>query len=398
MKGNTVRNRHFRIRVAALLSGVWLAAALAVPAFAETRPQPGREPARRMGRPVTVDKLALFRKGYTTGSFFSVEDVSDDAPPAAAPPAKPAGKSARGPVFVSSDPASHILPPDQDPKIRINPEAPGPFIGMVAAYQDGDMELAERYADQWVRYQMNFFFEVRELTQLIGEALVRQRVIDEDSWDGVGQLIDYEFAKTRKETGAVLKPQYDRALERIKPDPRNEVEIYYFFNLNCSWCRYMASDVERLWRATKNDRKVKMVGLLLDQVPQPWIDEYRSYTGMTMPIYSGPDLAKAFNIRFVPAMVVVTPNTKKAYLKTGQQVFSRMYEFIRRAQGLPATLTPELQAIAATPIGEQDRVRQSNALAAGRSAPANAGPVPVSMKFPDAQPGRRSDRFELGKF
>src|SRR5262249_42773199 len=31
------------------------------------------------------------------------------------------------PVFVSANPADHILPPDEDPPVRLNPEAPGPF-------------------------------------------------------------------------------------------------------------------------------------------------------------------------------------------------------------------------------------------------------------------------------
>lgn len=349
-------------------------------------------------RPQAFDRLSLLKKGYQ-GGFFSVEDVSETSTDQAkgAPVPDPKATQKKGPIFVSSDPSSHLVPPDQDPRIRINPEAPGPFIGMVTAYQDGDVALAERYADQWVRYQMNFFFEVRELTQLIGEALVRQQVIDEDSWDGVGQMIDYEFAKTRQETGAVLKPQYERALARIKPDPKGQIEVYYFFTLNCSWCRHMAPDVERLWRATGKDPKVKMTALLMDQVPQAWVDEYRNYTGMTMPILSGPEVAKAFNIRFVPAVIVVTPNNGKAYLKTGEQDFGRLYEFIRRAQGLPATLTPEIQQIASVPIGEQEKTRGSMNVAREGAPQGNA--MTVGLKFPDAPRGSRQvERFELGKF
>ena len=54
----------------------------------------------------------------------------------------------------------------------------------VPALEDQDQETAEAYADQFVRYMINLMFEVRALTQTIGEALVAEGVLSEDSWVG----------------------------------------------------------------------------------------------------------------------------------------------------------------------------------------------------------------------
>ncbi len=260
--------------------------------------------------------------------------------------------SYKAPVFVGSDPSLHILPPDQDPGVRINPEAPGPFIGMAIANQAGDKQLAQAYAGSFVRYQLNLFFEVKQLTELIGQALIDQKVIADDDWDGMSQFIDYNYASARKENGELFKPTHERAMEQVKPDPKNQVEIYYFFSMNCSWCRKMAPDVERVWQVAKNDKSIRMVGLVPGKIPQKWLEEYREYTGLTLPIYEGAAQAKAFRVKYMPALVVVTPNSKQAYLKTGEQSFARMYEFIKKAQGLPASMTAEVERLTNTRIGQ----------------------------------------------
>lgn len=256
------------------------------------------------------------------------EIAASDSVPVAAKHASPPS-----PVFVSSDPSAHIVPPEMDPPVRINPEAPGPFVAMAVAHQKGDRDLAQRYAEQYVRYQMNLFFEVRELAAYIGEALIRQGVIEEDDWIGVGQLIQIQLAAARHERNELLKPTQERALERVIADPRGRVDVYYFFTLSCSYCREMAADVDRLWRAVKPDSRVRMRAFLLEQHGAAWLDEYRQYTGLTVPVENGSAVARAFKIGFVPAIVVVTPTNGAAYLKTGQQSFESMYELLRRAQG-----------------------------------------------------------------
>jgi thiol-disulfide isomerase/thioredoxin len=226
---------------------------------------------------------------------------------------------------------------------------------MISAYRDGDKALAQSYADQFVRYQQNFFFEVREIIDLIGEALVRQQVINDDDWVGVGQYVDYELAKTRYELGSILKPTHDMAMKRIKPDPKQQAEIFYFFTLNCSWCRYGAPDIERLYRLAKKDPRVKFTALTVGSTNVDWLEEYKKYHEWSMPVYDGSELAKKWNIGFVPVVVIVSPNGDKAYMKSGQQSFERLYEFMRTVQGLPVTVTPQFKQIASTPIGAAEK-------------------------------------------
>lgn len=305
-------------------------------------------------KPEAVEKTED-TKGQADSKSAQVDKATEHKKSSEAPLS--ADEKLKGPVFVGDYESKDSLAPDETPRVRINKEAPAPFINMADSHMRGDKETAAKYADQYVRYQQNFFFEVRELTQLIGEALIRQKQIDEDDWHGVPQLIDYEFAKTRRETGDVFKPSHDVAMERIKPDTHNQAEIYYFFNFNCAWCRYMAPDVERLYQSVKNDPNIKIVGLTMGATPKDWMKEYREYTGLTMPILEGEKIAKAFNVRFVPALVVVAPNGKRAYLKTGAQTFDHMYEFVRKVQGLPVTVTPELQRIASLKIGEIENAK-----------------------------------------
>ncbi len=255
-------------------------------------------------------------------------------------------------VFVGDDPKNHSRPANEDVPVRLNKEAPAPFIEMVLAWRQGDISLANAHADQYIRYLINLRYEVRELTKLIGAALVRQGEIEEEDWVGVEQYLNYESAKQSVANGVILTPSHEQGLARIEADPKGEVEIYYFFTLNCKFCREMAPDVERLWRLVKDNKQVKMGAFTLGPTPKAWADSYRTFTGLSTPMWEGADLAKHFNIAFVPAVVIVSPNNQRAYLKTGAQDFKRLYEFLRTVQGHPTSFTQHAEQLVKTPIGE----------------------------------------------
>lgn len=398
-----------------------LVAALVFPlhhALADTAPK-REQAARRIPAGAEIFAEGKMRTGFFQGDAPAPAKVQPQPPVVApvAPVAAPAplvapsldlraiaskldvrGRLAQN--FVSSDPSVHLLPPDVVPPVRINPDAPGPFIGMALAHRQGDDVVAREYAKTWVKYQMNFLFEVRELTELIGDALIEQKVVNEDDWNGVGTYIDYEMAQTRKASGDPFKPTHEKAMERIEPDPKNQAEVYFFFTLNCSWCRRMAPDVERLYRTIQRDTKVKMVALNMGKIPRDWLTEYRQFTGMTIPVFEGAAQAKAFRVGYVPALVVVSPNTKQAYLKTGEQSFARMYEFVRKVQGLPAEVTPEIEELVSTPIGENETElakvgKFQGTLLANRSGTSDgrrSAVAPVSLR-PKATSERLIDRF-----
>lgn len=318
--------------------------------------------------------LSIFKKDFNANKIISIVDLDEVEKPKVKKTisadeqkaiAENKRKKEKGKLrYVSSNPNDdEVISPEQTPSVRVNPEAPSSIRAMISAKRAGDNSLAEAYADQFVRYQQSYFFEVQQMVSLIGEALVRQKVINEEDWDGVGQMIDYEMAKTRYEKGEVIKPTHDAAMKQIEADVNQKAEIYYFFNLNCSWCRYMAPDIERLWRLSRRDKNISMNVLTVGSGSMDWLSEYKSYNGWTMPVMNGSALAKKWNIGFVPAVVVVSPTNKKAYMKTGQQSFGRLYEFTKTVQGLPAVVTSQFKSLAEMKIGEVERSKANTNVA-----------------------------------
>ncbi len=240
---------------------------------------------------------------------------------------------------------------DEELLSRVDPNAPDGFKKIVIGLRSRDMAKAAEGADLFVDYMVNLMWEVREITKLIGGALLRRGLIKEESWDGVEQYLEYELAQARKSMGSPMKITHEESLKKIKPDPQHKVEIYYFFTLSCSYCRYMASDVERLYRAVvKNDNRVKLVGLTFRNTPVDWVKSYRRHTGLTIPIFEGKKVAESLDISFVPSFVVISPTTKKAYKRSGQMTFDHMYEFVRAVQGLPAPMTRKIKNLKKLPI------------------------------------------------
>lgn len=249
-----------------------------------------------------------------------------------------------------------FLPPDETPSVAVNPNAPSSIISMIESNRRGDKITARAYAKQFVRMLQNFFFEAREMTTLIGDALIEESVIEENDWIGAEQAIDIELAKTRLEKGVTIKPTNDVAMKRIIPDPKKEIEVFFIFSRSCSYCRNMAPDVERLYRILKDDKRVKFTALVVGESDEIWLSEFRDYTGLSVPAFDGTDFAKDFKLKFFPVLLVILPNGERSYYKSGQQTFERMYEFVRTAQGLKVEDSKSLQAIIKTPIGQAEKL------------------------------------------
>ena len=274
-------------------------------------------------------------------------------------------------------------------KGRMSDNAPQEFQNLVISYRLGDMQAAEKYADEFVNYLTNLIFDIKQVSALIGEALVRKQMMKEDDLVGTVQTFSYAMAKARNNLGTIVKPTHEASLRYIKtPDPKNKAEIYYFFTVDCFYCREMASDVERLWRTVQRDPKIKMKAFAISATPKAWMREYLQFTGLTIPVSDGQDLAKSFRIGLVPALVVVSPTNNSAYVRTGQTSFKEMYEFVKTVQGLPIEMTPQAIALARQPIGELELNQTSN----GKVFIADTTNTGVSTG------GQRSTSAELTKF
>jgi hypothetical protein len=276
-------------------------------------------------------------------------------------------------VFVGNNPSEHMLPADKTPAVRVNPEAPGPFVAMKKAYDEGDLQTANAFADQYVRYMQRVMFEVRELSQMIGEALVRNKVLEEDDWVGVSQYMGREMARNAAVSGEKVnfKATAELALERIQADKSGKAEIYIFCSVTSSYCRQMGPTIERIYRLTKNDPSIKFAVFTIGKGQQEYLKDFKTYTGMTMPIQNGDELAKQFRVSFVPAVVVRAPTTNRAYLRTGLVQFPRFVEFVRTVQGRPVDMTDGEMNLVATPIGAVENGDNADSASSDFSAPKN---------------------------
>jgi len=285
-------------------------------------------------------------------------------------------------VFVGDDPTEHIIAADKTPAVRVNKDAPGPFIAMKHAYDEGDMETANAYADQYVRYMQRVMFEVRELSQMVGEALVRNGVLEEDDWVGVSQFMGRELARNKTGEKVSFKATAEVALERIQADKSGKAEVYVFCSVSSTYCRDMGPAIERVYRLTKNDPSIKFGVFIIGEGHEQYLKDFKSYTGMTMPVQNGTELAKQFRVSFVPAVVVRAPTTNRAYLRTGLIPFPRFYEFIKTVQGVPNSMSDKEMDLVSVPIGmaenntqdsETDNSSQPEILAAGGHISAVSG-------------------------
>lgn len=262
------------------------------------------------------------------------------------------------PMFVGDDPATQIVPPEENAQVRLNKEAPAPFLAMAMANQQGDKALARKYAGQYVRYMLDLMFQVRELTTLIGEALVEQGLVDEEDWVGTTQFMNRELAYAKQESGEKIKATHENTLERITADPQGQVDIFFFCSLSSKHCRDMTPDFERLYRTFKGDKSVQMAYLTLGDAPKEYLQSFKQYTGLTAPLYPGEKLSKKFRVAFVPALIVIARNSQTVYLRTGKQQFKHMYEVVRKVQGQPLLPTKEFYAAKDAVIGDVEKAKK----------------------------------------
>ncbi len=256
---------------------------------------------------------------------------------------------------ISRDNPGELKAPNQRTSMRIEADAPAPVHGGMEALAMGDRKNAKAYARQYTQYMSDVMYYVREWSGLVAEVLHEEGKINDDDFYRAPDMLNHALAESRQEMGSLFKPSHKDAMRRVEADPKAEIEVFYFFSLDCRYCRTMAPDVERLYLATKNDKRVKMRALTLGQTPDVWLDSYKDYTGLTLPMFQGEEVARQLQVSFVPALVVMTKNTNKAFVKTGEQSFTHMYEFVRTAQGLPTEMPRSVARLSSKRIGKVEK-------------------------------------------
>ena len=236
-------------------------------------------------------------------------------------------------------------------QVKATEDAPKSFKSMVSNNVAGNRREAEKHADGFVRYMSDLMFQVRDLTTLIGEAMVRQGQMKEEEWVGAEQFINREMAIAREEEGNPFKITHDSSLEKIEKDQSGKVEIYFFFDIQSKFCRETAKEVEKLRLVLKNDPNVRIAGAVIgEEITSEWVEPFKEFTGFEGQIFNGTDVAKKLRIGFVPAVVFISPSTKASYIRSGYSGFARLYQIARKIQGKSIELNPALAKFADTPI------------------------------------------------
>ena len=278
---------------------------------------------------------------------------------------------------IDRDKPAKSRPASEKQPLRIEKDAPSSIRDGFSALVSGDKQTAQAYASRWTQYMTDMMFYIREWTALVAKTLHDQGKLDEEGYYRAPDMIDQALVEARKDMGSVFSPSHQDAMRKVEADPKGEVEVLYFFSLNCKFCRTMASDVERLHQATKNDPNVRMTAVTLGKTPDSWLDSYKKYTGLTLPIAQGEKVARQLQVAFVPAVVVVTSNSNKAYIKSGEQSFENMYEFVRVAQGLSGEMTSETNKIKNSKVGQAGADNAEESFREGTSATAKEKKISV---------------------
>lgn len=264
----------------------------------------------------------------------------------------------------TDDKKPEIIGNSVDLPVRFNAleaTAPDKFKELVKNIQDGDYDAAKQSARGFVNYLQELMYMVREITHLTIEAMVENGEKDEEDVRGAEQLLDWQMAKARASSGVAVKPTHRNSLARIKkPDPEGKAEVYFFFTLNCRYCREMAPDVQRLVLSLKGDSRVRVIGHVLGKPPKELLKSFMDYTGLQIPVYPGEDAADALHLAFLPAIVVVSPSNNLSYIKTGQTSYQHLYEFVRTVQGLPIEMNANQVQLSSMVIGEYESLKKGS--------------------------------------
>ena len=266
----------------------------------------------------------------------------------------------------------------------ISAQAPEGYVRIMKGLDSNNYSEAKQGAAEFVGYMMNLMFRVREVTRLLVDAMIDVGLRDADDMYGAEDMIEWNAAAEREEGNSPFSPTHKSVLKRINSDSEGRAEVYYFFSLNCEFCRDMGPDVERLWRAVKRDKRVKMSGLVVGYPQKEWLDEFTDYVGISFPVVGGTEIAKTWRVASLPSLVVVSPNGNTAYRRTGQMDFKSMYEFVRKVQGESADMNARLVQLERMPIGfeTEGTVARGSALASfGSSSRGHLGKSSLRKKI-----------------
>ncbi|NLF25887.1 MAG: hypothetical protein GX589_09565 [Deltaproteobacteria bacterium] len=260
--------------------------------------------------------------------------------------------------------------------------APKPYRAMLAALNEGDEELAFKYAVQYVRYMRDLEKITSQAVAIEGQAMVRENVLGPGSWPESPEYSEYHFlqkidlgdkskelesknyqseldAKTRDAIKRLKESEHDlfsRAISvsalsdelneqeermqtrrmlsgRVPLDPQGRVDMFFFLRIYDREVMAIAGDIEKLYQGLKGQDHVNFIVLTIDGLNPGAVDDFRRVTKTTFPIVNGERLAQRFKVKRSPTMIYVTQTNNRFFQEEGLRNYYHWDELLKIMQG-----------------------------------------------------------------
>ena len=265
------------------------------------------------------------------------------------------------------EPAKSIIEefgdPETDVPVLAIAEAPKPFKGMMKSLQDGNDDLAYRYAKQYARYLRDFEERTSRVAGLTQLAMVSEGSIPETMVKGsLGTQQDYKKltedlqAQREKQKSLIMrldgkalalvaKAQEDEVLDGKKPEvdfkqqldvqlqearrevsrrqyPRaadGKLDVLVFFRSTDDRSLQMLSVLDLIARSKESDRRVSFSGIAVDTISQDDLASLRGRLNVSFLLESKPELLAKFPVNKAPTTVIVVRANGEALVEEGER-------------------------------------------------------------------------------
>lgn len=254
--------------------------------------------------------------------------------------------------------------PTEEPKIRIQDDAPPSMKGMLEALDAGDESLAYDYAQQYVKSMQRYQKIYGEVVSLTGAVMKSNNQAEGTQWQNVPTLYEHqELADKKREqkiqellkmaAQAQATPTHptqnngtasrDRATIKaalqmrtdLQPSPGGNVNLIAFVDPaeadNCSTLQEMRT----LAKARANDNRIALLAASTRQISDGILEVIGKRIGISFPFKDGSTLAGKLGATSHCTLAVITPEQKRAILLSTPTTAEFMDELISTIQGAP---------------------------------------------------------------
>jgi len=294
------------------------------------------------------------------------EELTEEAPAGVAPAklAQPeqAAKKEQKTALTKEEKRAELVKnygaPDEEAPVQAQENAPKPFRAMMAALETGDDELARSYARQYVRYMSRLQQRTTRVVGLMGGAMVREGLMEENSWQDAPEFRNdrnaFQQEKENPQGSNTIELSDDAAKlireaqqleegapapnKRIQEDPQanspenvraalsgkvpvdvgSKTELLFFFRPYDTQSQEMARNLQAVYQSALRLGGRDITAIPLEEITPEQEAFFRERTGITFPINpAGSSIAALMDIRSVPATALTSPRLGRVYVVSG---------------------------------------------------------------------------------